>query len=230
MDGQNGNAWMTKPSNLYDVMFSSTRLIDDDCLTGKCYCCHLNNNVHRVTESFRQTCDMICEQSRFMAKMTACLDSMKRSRNKKVLDKRTIFRACWFKKIFNTHDTEVLKCVSNLNIKLLRSPFTQFSLFYWPSVLHCTKSRKTLPQNNAVHGLLVFVHIQKHRVCFLSLFAVHRVLWPWQKDRARERERPFILCRRHTGLAHILWINAYNHYSICIPVRREWKEKIRLLE
>lgn len=97
--------------------------------------------------------------------------------------------------------------------KLLWSTFTQFSLFYWPAVLHCTKA---LQQNNAVHGLVVFVHIQTHRVCFLSLFAVCQSTSAMgacsclgkKIERAIERERAFILCRWYPGLAHILWIIA----------------------
>lgn len=71
MDGQNGNMHETPNQAIYDVTFSQPLVKDDDCLTGKCYCCFLDNNVHRVGGSFSQTCNMICEQSSFMAKVIA---------------------------------------------------------------------------------------------------------------------------------------------------------------
>jgi len=122
-----------------------------------------------------------------------------------------------------------VQCV--ISQKLLRSTFTQFSLFYWPSVLHCTKSRKALQQNNAVHALVVFVHIYTHRVCFLSLFAVRQSTSAYgtcpclgkKIERAIEKERAFILCRGYPVLAHILWINTT---SITPYVFHDaWREK-----
>jgi len=33
-----------------DVMLSPPLLIDGGCLTGKSYCCDLDNNVHSITK------------------------------------------------------------------------------------------------------------------------------------------------------------------------------------
>lgn len=87
------------------------------------------------------------------------------------------------------------QCVKSQN--MLRSTFTQFSLFYWPSVLHCTKKLSSrIMQCTGWLSLYIFRHTE-------FVFCLGKKI-----ERAIEMERAFILCRWYPGLAHILWINA----------------------